>query len=313
MLFKPITIDDKEAITAYTYSSNFMNCDFVFANMCSWHFLYKSEYAIEDGFLFIRFFIKHHRVYMFPIGNGDLKQAINKIENDAEINDNQLRIFGITPSGKERLELFFPDEFTLTANRNYFDYIYLRNDLLLLKGKKYQPKRNHYNKFTKNYHFAYLPITREMVPECLELEYKWYQANHTEEDAEALKFENRSMMYALNHFDALGLTGGAIQVENEIIAFTYGSPVNHNTFAVHVEKADIRFDGIFSVINREFVAHIPERYIYINREEDLGIPGLRQAKLSYRPTILLEKNMALKKSLNNGMLPSLNPYGIVEP
>ena len=294
MLFKPITIEDKDVITAYTYSSNFMNCDFAFANMCSWRFLYESEFAIEDDFLFIRFRIKHHTVYMFPIGTGDLKQAILKIEKDSKTRDHQLRIFGVTKSGKHTIENLFPGEFSFSTNRNYFDYIYLHEDLLTLKGKKYQPKRNHINKFTKNYPFTYLPITREMIPECLELEYKWYQANQTEEDAEALKFENRSMIFALNHFDTLGLTGGAIQVENEIIAFSYGSPVNHHTFAVHVEKADIRFDGIFCVINREFVAHIPEQYVYINREEDMGIPGLRKSKLSYQPTIVLEKNMALK-------------------
>jgi len=294
MLFKPITIEDKDVITAYTYSSNFMNCDFAFANMCSWRFLYESEFAIEDDFLFIRFRIKHHTVYMFPIGTGDLKQAILKIEKDSKTRDHQLRIFGVTKSGKHTIENLFPGEFSFSTNRNYFDYIYLHEDLLTLKGKKYQPKRNHINKFTKNYPFTYLPITREMIPECLELEYKWYQANQTEEDAEALKFENRSMIFALNHFDTLGLTGGAIQVENEIIAFSYGSPVNHYTFAVHVEKADIRFDGIFCVINREFVAHIPEQYVYINREEDMGIPGLRKSKLSYQPTIVLEKNMALK-------------------
>ena len=294
MLFKPVTIEDKEVITAYTRSSEFRNCDFAFANMCSWRFLYHTEFAVEDGFLFLRFFIKQHRVYMYPIGTGDLKQAIEKIVKDAAANDNQLRVFGVNSTGKNRMETLFPGEFTFTANRNYFDYIYLREDLLTLKGKKYQSKRNHINKFSKNYTFTYLPITRKMIPECLELEYRWYQVHLTEEYAEALKFENSSMLYALNHFDALGLSGGAIQVGNEIIAFTYGSPVNHNTFAVHVEKADVRYDGIFSVINREFVAHIPEQYLYINREEDLGIPGLRQAKLSYRPTILLEKNMALK-------------------
>jgi len=295
MLFKPITIVDKDIITAYTISGNFMNCDFAFSNMCSWHFLYHSEFAIEDDFLFIRFYIKQYRVYMFPIGTGDLKQAIEKIEKDAKGIDDQLRIFGITGQGRNRIELLFPGVFTFTANRNYFDYIYRREDLQTLKGKKYQSKRNHINKFTKNHSFTYLPITRDMIPECLELEYKWYQAHYTEEDAEALKFENRSMLYALNHFDALGLTGGAIQVENEIVAFTYGSPINNYTFGVHVEKADIRFDGIFSVINREFVERLPEQFLYINREEDLGIPGLRKAKLSYQPIILLEKNMALKQ------------------
>jgi hypothetical protein len=257
--------------------------------------LYNSEFAVEDDFLFIRFYIKNHLAYMFPIGTGNIKQAIENIEADALQNNHPFRIFGVTTEGKNVLEKLFPSQFDFTANNNYFDYIYLRKDLLTLKGKKYQPKRNHINKFNKNHTFTYLPITQELIPQCMELEYRWYQANHIKKDAEDLRFENRSMIFALNNFDALGLTGGAMMVENEIVAFTYGSPINHTTFGVHVEKADIRFDGIFSVINREFVARIPEQYMYINREEDLGIPGLRQSKLSYHPAIHLEKNMALKR------------------
>jgi Uncharacterized conserved protein len=294
MQFKPVTIKDKEAITAYTRSGDFLNCDFAFSNMCSWRFLYDSEFAIDEGFLYIRFFIKHHRVYMFPIGTGDLKQAFRKIEKDAKGYDSLLRIFGVTPPGKDKMETLFPGEFTFTANRNYFDYIYLREDLCTLKGKKYQAKRNHINKFKKSYTYTYLPITPNLIPECLKLEQQWIQSNHNEKDTDALEFENRSMVFALNNFDALDLTGGAIFVENEMVAFTYGSPINQYTFDIHVEKADIRFEGVFSVINQEFAVRLPEHYLYINREEDLGLPGLRQSKLSYQPAILLEKNMAVK-------------------
>jgi len=238
---------------------------------------------------------KRRHAYMLPIGNGDLKQAIAKIENDAEENNHLLYIFGITPSSKEKIENVLPNVFTFKAERNYFDYIYLREDLSALKGKKLQPKRNHINKFKKNYAFTYTPVTPDMVSECLELEQKWMQSNHSEKDAESIKFENRSMVFALNNFNALDLTGGAIIVENEMVAFTYGSPINHYTFGIHVEKADIRFEGIFNVINQEFAARLPEQYLYINREEDLGLPGLRQSKLSYQPVILLEKNIGIKK------------------
>lgn len=79
------------------------------------------------------------------------------------------------------------------------------------------------------------------------------------------------------------------------MAFTFGSPINHNTFGVHVEKADVNFQGAFTIINQEFASRIPEQYMYVNREEDLGLPGLRQAKLSYNPVILLEKNVVVKK------------------
>jgi hypothetical protein len=297
--FKPITIEDKNTITSYTQANTFLNCDFAFSNMCSWRFLYDSEFAVGDDFLYIRFFLrvnnKRHRAYMFPLGKGDLKQAITNIELDASQNNHPLCIFGVTPDGKNVLENVFPDIFIFAADRNYFDYIYLREDLRSLKGKKYQPKRNHINKFNKKYNYTYLPITLEMIPECLALEQKWMQANHNEKDAASLQYESRSLTFALTHFRELELTGGAIIVDNEIVAFTYGSPINHYTFGVHVEKADVQFDGIFSVINQEFAAHLPEQYLYINREEDMGLSGLRQAKLSYQPVILLEKNKALKR------------------
>jgi hypothetical protein len=103
------------------------------------------------------------------------------------------------------------------------------------------------------------------------------------------------LSFALEHFDELGLLGGALVVDDKIIAFTYGSPINYMTFGIHVEKADIRYEGAFSVISQEFAKHIPQQYTYVNREEDLGIPGLRKSKLSYQPYLLLEKNSAIKR------------------
>ena len=297
--FKPITIEDKKTITTFTQASTFLNCDLAFSNLCSWGFLYDSKFAVDDDFLYIRFFLivknKRHQAYLLPVGKGDLKQAIEKIELDASTSNHPLCIFGVTPDGKNVLNNLFPGAFIFTSDRNYVDYIYLREELKTLKGKKFQPKRNHINKFNKQYDYTYAPITPEMVPECLKLEQKWMQANHNEKDMASRQYERRSLTFALSHFQELELTGGAIIVDNEIIAFTYGSPINRYTFGVHVEKADIQFDGIFSVINQAFVSHLPEQYLYINREEDMGLPGLRQAKLSYHPVILLEKNKALKR------------------
>lgn len=299
--FKPITIQDKEIITSFTFPSNYRNCDYSFANICSWRFLYDSEYAIVDGFLLIRFWIENKTriAYMFPAGKGNLTDAIKMLETDSLEHGHPLCMLGVTPDAKDNLERAFPGSFYYIPERDYFDYIYLREDLALLKGKKYQSKRNHINNFKKLYSYEYIPITPELVPECLELECKWYKANHTEEDAEELSYERRSMTYALNHFDELGLKGGGICVDHQIIAFTFGASINHDTFGVHVEKADVNYEGAYAVINQEFSSRLSETYIYVNREEDLGIPGLRKAKLSYNPTILLEKNAVIKK-------PSLN-------
>ena len=299
MYFKPIEIEDKAAITAFTYSSHLPNCDYAFTNMCSWRFLYQSEYAIKDGFLFIRFYIEEkghkHLAYMFPVGNGELKQAITRLEKDAEALGHPLLLLGVTSETKQKLNALFPDSFTAIVERDYFDYIYLRDELATLKGKKLQPKRNHINQFKKQFNYCYLPITERNIPECMTLASVWFESNKVEENNQELIHERRSMSFALEHFVELGLLGGAITVDNKIIAFTYGSPINYQTFGIHVEKADIHYKGIFSVIGQEFALQIPDQYVYINREEDLGIPGLRKSKLSYQPYLLLEKNSVIKR------------------
>ena len=297
--FKPITIDDKEVITSFTLPSPLRNCDLAFSNMCSWRFLYQSEYAVYKNFLLIRFYIeeknKKRIAYMRPIGNGDFRDALLQLEEDSWQHGHPLLMLGVTPISKDLLEEAFPGAFSYIPERDYFDYIYLREDLATLKGKKFQAKRNHVNKFKKQYAYEYEPLTAELVPECLEFEAKWYKANRTDDDQEELTDERKSMIFALNHFKELNLLGGAIRIDHKLVAFTFGSPINQDTFGVHVEKADTDYDGAYSIINQEFASRIPEQYVYVNREEDLGIPGSRKAKLSYNPTILLPKAAVIKK------------------
>jgi hypothetical protein len=263
--------------------------------MCSWQFLYRSEYAVVNGFLLLRFQIEHERTaYMFPVGTGDKKEIIRLLEEDSLRTGHPLCLMGITPEITSELENLFPHEFKYVSERKYADYIYNRTDLVELKGKKYQSKRNHVNRFYRDYQFEYLPVTPEVVHLCMKLEEEWFGDHTPDED---LLNEHCSMTFALQHLDELGGIGGAIRVNGEIEAFTFGSPINKNTFGIHVEKANTQIEGIYPVINQLFVSHIPEQYIYINREEDLGIEGLRKAKLSYHPVILLEKNIAIKRRI----------------
>jgi hypothetical protein len=299
MNFSKITTKDKDVITAFTLKGSSINCDFAFANMCSWQFLYDSEFAVENDFLFIRFYVeeKYHRhlAYMIPVGEGDMRTAIDMLDADANAMGFTPLILGVTPDFKNKLNELFPGKYSFITERDYFDYIYLREDLATLKGKKFQSKRNHINRFNSLYEYEYVPITPEIVPQCLEVERVWRKMNANPDETEGLSNEQRSMTFALEHFDELGLMGGAIMVEGKIIAFTYGSPVNATVFSIHVEKANITYEGAFSVINREFASRIPDRYVYLNREEDLGLPGLRKSKMSYNPVILLEKNAAVRR------------------
>jgi len=293
--FKPFCLEDKEIITSYTIPFATPDCDFSFSNLCSWHFLTESSYAESDGYLLLRFRTEDNRlVYPMPIGQGNIIHALEQLEQDALKEGQPLRLRGIQPSLQETLEKYFPTLFEYTLKRDYFDYIYFRKDLTELKGKNYQPKRNHINKFKKEYpHYRYTSLTPELIPQCLDFEARWCMQHDYVEHA-SLKEERRALTYAIHHYEKLGLIGGVLWIEDKMVAFTFGSPINRNTFDVQYEKAYADIDGAYTIINQEFVSHLPEQYIYINREEDLGIPGLRQAKLSYHPAILLEKCIATK-------------------
>jgi len=293
--FKDITLEDKEAITSITMNSERKNCDLSFSNLCSWRFMYDTKFAIVDGFLLFKFHMNNELAYMMPVGEGDLKKILEAIIDDATSEGKSFLMYGVCNNMKDEIEKLMPGKFDFSSNRDYVDYIYLRTDLAELKGKKFQPKRNHANKFYKTYtDYEYVPITADRISECLRLEEEWCKANDCGQQ-NGLGNERKSLTYALNHFDELGLTGGILYVNGKIAAFTFGMPINHETFGVHVEKADTEIEGAYNVINQEFAKHIPEQFVYLNREEDLGIEGLRKAKLSYQPAILLEKNIARLK------------------
>ena len=293
--FRDITIQDKDTITAYTMNSCRRNCDLSFSNLCSWRFLYHTKFAIINNFLVFKFWAGDELAYMMPVGEGNLEEVLNELIEDARQEGEPFCMLGVCSCMREDLEAIMPGQFGFTVDRDYADYIYLRSDLATLKGKKFQSKRNHINKFRNTYpDYEYSPITKDRIQECLELEAKWCKANDCDQQ-EGTGNERRALIYALNHFEELGLTGGILHVNGQIVAFTFGMPINKETFGVHVEKADTSIDGAYAMINYEFANHIPEQYIYINREEDLGIEGFRKAKLSYRPETILEKYMACLK------------------
>lgn len=299
--FKVIGIEDKEIIEKYTIPSDERDCDLSFANLCSWQFITESSYAVMDGLLVIRFaHPKWGHEYFMPMNKGgeaDRAQALQVLEQlagEADTKQEPLCLRGVSPALEEKLTGSGLGNFNFVKDRDYFDYVYQRQDLAELKGKHYQPKRNHVNKFKREYNFTAEPLTQQAVAECLEFEASWCRVHGYEEDENILN-ERQAMVYAFEHWERLGLRGLVIRVEGKVAAFTFGAPINHDTFGVHFEKADIRIDGAYSAVNQFFAASLPEEYVYLNREEDLGIPGLRQAKLSYQPAFLLEKIRAVKK------------------
>lgn len=293
--FKDVTLADRDTITSFTMKSDRRNCDLSFSNLCSWRFLYDTQFAVVDNFLVFKFWAGEQLAYMMPVGTGDLKAVLWELIEDARKENQHFCMLGVCSNMRADLEAILPGQFTFTEDRDYADYIYLRSDLSTLKGKKFQAKRNHINRFRNTYpDYEYTPITPDRIQECLDLEAEWCKVNHCDQQ-EGTGNERRALIYALHNFDALGLTGGILHVNSKIVAFTFGMPINHETFGVHVEKADTNIEGAYAMINYEFANRIPEQYIYINREEDLGLEGLRKAKLSYQPVTILEKYMACLK------------------
>jgi hypothetical protein len=289
--FKNITLDDKEIVQSFTLKQWRRNCELSFANLFSWSFMYGTQYAVVNDFLLMRFFYGGELVYMMPIGEGNLRHALNEIADDAKSMQKPFRIEGACKNMCAELEEAVPKTFKYSVNRKYSDYIYLRENLVTLKGKKLQPKRNFINRFIKNNDdYEYKTLSPDLIDECIELEKSWYNKNVTCEERDALSAERTALTLAINNMEALDLLGGVLFVNGKIIAFTYGNPINYDTFDVCIEKADRNVEGAYTMINNLFAKHIPEHYVYINREEDLDIPGLRKAKLSYQPEIILEKH-----------------------
>jgi GNAT superfamily N-acetyltransferase len=313
--FKNTSVEDRELIQSFTLNGDRMNCDFSIANIIGWRFLYNSQYAIIDDYLVFRFYADRHLAYMSPIArpkkqaDGTFKvepcdecsvEVIRKLREDAIAMGHPFLMLGVCAHMKEIINETIPDVFDIKLNRDYCDYIYLREKLISLSGKHLQSKRNHINKFKTLYpNYEYKPLTIDLVPECIRLEETWREQSEEEEDdkerSKKLSEELRSMTRIFNRWDELGMTGGTIFVDNKMVAFTFGNPINNSTFDVCVEKADTTYEGSFTIINQEFVKHLPEQYTYINREEDLGDEGLRRAKLSYKPEFLLEKYSMMEK------------------
>ena len=170
--FKPIDLSDKETVQKYTLCSPRRNCDLSFVNLYSWRFLYQTEIAEMDGFLLFRFYADGQLAYMMPVGEGsDIRPVIEALMEDAKSQGALFRLLGVCANMRAELENAFPDRFNFVSDRDYADYIYLRSDLSTLKGKKFQPKRNHLNKFRSNYpNYTYKPLTSDLIPACLELE-----------------------------------------------------------------------------------------------------------------------------------------------
>jgi hypothetical protein len=295
--FVPVTIADRNAIQSFFSKNAFRNCDFSFSNIFSWQHFYKTTFvAIENQFLYFRFQAPDELTgYLFPLGDGDLKSALECLMQDAAERNDEFRLYAVTPEMFDLIERILPGRFVYETDRAWAEYIYSSDDLIHLAGKKYQSKRNHIHKFRRTYQWEYLPITQEIIPDCLELYKRWCKENGGCNSEQSLMEEGLATHKVFANYEQLGMVGGALRINGEILAYSYGQPLTVDTFGVHAEKCLYEIDGGFAMMNQQFAEHNCAGYRYINREEDLGLESLRKAKMSYHPVFLLEKGIVRER------------------
>ena len=290
---RKLTINDKDIFTPYLMSNKYNICDFSFSNIFMWRNTYLVDYAIHKGFLVILtsdFEGGRHFFMPLSIGKtirGDIESVIHDMIDWAFEQKQQFKMIGITEQMARELAFLGPKFIIFPAV--VWDYIYNTKDLIELKGKKFHSKRNHIHRFDSLYEYEYKELRPEYVPLCRKLLDIWCAEV---ESSRSITAEHRAVCEALDNFTQLGMTGGCLFIDGVLGAFTLGQPLNNEMFVIHVEKALYHYEGIYSKINQCFATRNCVAYKYINREEDLGVDGLRKAKMSYNPVFLIKKSTA---------------------
>ena len=287
---------DKEWIDPILAMEPVRACEYNFTTIYLWGGPFHKRIARCGDRLVMRLFQGSEVCYLYPVGSGPLLPVLDEMSADARRHGAPLRMICVPQTLRDRLEQAAPGRFTFEADRKAFDYIYSVDKLADLAGKKLHGKRNHIHRFDENYpDWMFEPLTDSNIPECLAMDAAWFARRDQEVDADArseLGYENDAVRDALEHFDALGLEGGLIRADGQVVAFALGDRLGADCYDVHFEKAFGDIQGAYTVINREFARYIRANHPevrWINREDDVDQEGLRKAKLSYYPDILLEK------------------------
>ena len=292
--FKPIELSDRVWMTQKMREDNRRGCEFSFANNFIWSTIYTVEVAEVADCCIIKFDADGMDCYAFPIGAGDKVKAIEALLEHANTDRAVLRLESILAEDKAFLEEHFPNRFTIEEDRDGFDYIYTVEKLTKLAGKKLHGKRNHIARFKDNEGWSYEPMTEENKQECYDMNLKWCDRKSCQWNND-MSDEQCALHKAILNYTELGLEGGVLRINGAIVAFSIGERLNSDTYVVHFEKAFPDIQGAYPMINQQFVEHNCQNYEYVNREDDTGAEGLRKAKLSYYPDILLEKYTASAK------------------
>jgi hypothetical protein len=291
--FKPIEIQDKPLFDEFLRLDPPQISELTFTNLFIWRHHYQPAWLQWNECLLIIFHPQTGTTYgLAPFGPGDKKSALDVLSEEIAKQTSDVRIC--------RVEEEFvtnhvdPGKYAVVSDRDNSDYVYLTKDLINLSGNKYHRKKNHLNQFIKNYAFEYHPLNADLVKRVLGMQEAWCQIRECVVKPDLLA-EDFAVHEALTYFEELGYQGGAILINSVVEAFALGEALYGDTAVIHIEKANPDILGLYAAINQLFCLNAWSEATYINREQDMGVEGLRKAKESYYPHHMVNKYTLIPK------------------
>lgn len=297
--FHKVTLEDKDWMQKLLQEDGWYGSEYSFGINVLWGIKYHIEVAQAHDCCIVRYGLCGEYpwdnmmqgdcwIYSFPIGNGDKKAVLDELVAEYRAKGKTLIMNSVGEDARAQLLSWYPGQFLIEENRDYEDYIYDREKLATLSGRKMHNKRNHVARFKDAGEWSYEPLTDNNLEECKALCRRWVFSREDKWNDD-MAIELKVLDAAFKMKDELGLIGGVLRQKGQVVAFCMGEAINPDVFVVHFEKALPEYQGAYPMINQQFVQHACGSYKYINREDDAGDPGLRRAKLSYYPEILLKK------------------------
>lgn len=291
--FKPIELGDIAVFKEFLAVDPPRTSELTFTNLFMWRNRYRPAWRAWQDFLLLMLRPDDEAPFgLPPVGKGDKREAIEVLCKDLAKLSSEVKI---CRAEAEFVRTYVErDKFHSIEDPNNSDYVYLTENLIHLPGNRYHRKKNHLNKFLKTYAFEYRELDADLVTHFLGLQEAWCELRDCAINP-GLFQENIAIYEALTNYEVLGFTGGAILIDSKVEAFCFGEPLNPETGVIHIEKANPDIHGLYAAINQRFCMEAFPQLKYINREQDLGLEGLRQAKLSYLPDHMVEKFTLIRK------------------
>lgn len=281
--FKPLSLEDKELFDSYIKKNKFLTSEYSFISLFIWRKALDTQFCIyKDALIIKKRSPEFGSFFMQPIGykEEDLRDIIDTLIEYKNSNSMEYLFRNVEKPFLDELNKVCNNRFQIGVEENNFDYIYESQNLINLSGRKLASKRNHITRFVNTYNYRVEDIDHKNIEECINAAREWCIANNCDG---FISYETESIIEMFNNWELFNFKGIAVYIDNKICAFTIGERFNEEMAIIHVEKALPDIHGLYTFINRTFVEMHFNDVRFINREDDMGIEGLRKAKQSYHP------------------------------